>query len=295
LGICTFNITILFANALALAIFLYTGKITPPEDIVLDNAIPAEKDPEAALQEWLFSQREDSINHISHSFEHGIFDAVETGDITLLKKKLSEPAIGQVGKLSNNPLRQERYTFVAFATLLTRAAICGGLDDETSYSLSDVWCQQMDSMTKVQDITGLAYKMAIDFCQKIVRKGKSVGYSPTIRKLCSYISTHLHEEIRLADLSAESGLCTRSLSIKFREQTGFSIADYIHQQKMREAAHLLLYSDYDIASIADFLNYSSQSYFTKVFHDVYRLTPKQYREQQGKSMGWGVNHQLAFL
>jgi AraC-like DNA-binding protein len=275
----------LFINTLSLAIFLCTGKTIPPENILLDNVREPGQEPESALWEWLFSQRESSISHIPHSFERGIFDAVETGDVQLLKKRLTEPALGHIGKMSNNTLQQERYTFVVFASLLARAAIRGGLEDETSYSLTDTWCRQMDSMNTVQDINGLSYKMAFDFCQRIAREGKKFGVSHRIQKACSYISTHLHEEICLTDLSALSGLCSRSLSIKFREVFGVSIVDYIHQQKMKEAAHLLLHSDYDIADIADLLNYCSQSYFSKVFHDMYGITPKQYREQQHVTKG----------
>lgn len=270
----------LFSNALSIVIQLYTGRSISPEDIILSNATTPEQETETVLREQLFFQREGSISHTPQSYEFGVLQAVEAGDMALLKRRLVEPVTGQVGQMAKNPLAQERYTFIAFATLLTRAAIRGGLDAETAYSLSDTYCRQMDSMMRAQDISGLSYKMAIDFCQKVTREGKKTGYSPKIQKLRDYISTHLHEEISLADLSTISSLCSRSLSKKFREMSGVSIADYIHQQKMREAAHLLLHSDYDIAGIADFLNYSSQSYFTKVFHDMYGLTPKQYREQR---------------
>jgi AraC-like DNA-binding protein len=270
----------LFANALSVVIQLYPGKSIPPEDIILSNATPPKQETETVLREWLFSQREHVISHTEQSFELGIIQAVEAGDSTLLKRRLTEPVTGRVGQMAKNPLSQERYTFIAFVTLLTRAAIRGGLDSEVAFSLSDAYCQQMDSMTRVQDISALLYRMAIDFCQKVAQEGKGARYSSRIQKLRDYISTHLHEDISLADLSATSGLCSRNLSKKFREAVGISIADYIHQQKMREAAHLLLNSDYDIAGIAGFLNYSSQSYFTKVFHDIYELTPKQYRENR---------------
>ncbi|GHV81843.1 hypothetical protein AGMMS49991_04010 [Spirochaetia bacterium] len=269
----------LFSNALSIVIQLYTGKSIPPEDIVLSNAAAPEQETETALWEDLFFQRERAVSHTPQSWELGVLAAVEAGDTPLLQRRLVEPVTGHIGQMTKNSLQQERYTFISFATLLTRAAIRGYLDAETAYSLSDAYCRQMDSMTRTQDIYGLSYKMALDFCQKVAREGKQAGYSPRIQKLRDYISTHLHEEIHLADLSAASGLCSRSLSKKFRERFGLSIADYIHQKKMSEAAHLLLHSDYDIAGIADFLNYSSQSYFTKLFHDVYGLTPKQYREK----------------
>jgi AraC-like DNA-binding protein len=270
----------LFANALSVAIQLYPGKSVPPEDIILSNAVPPKQEPETVSREGLFSQREHSVSHTEQSFELGVMQAVEAGDSTLLKRRLSEPVTGRIGEMAKNPLSQERYTFIAFVTMLTRAAIRGGLDSELAFSLSDAYCRQMDSMNRVPDISALSYRMALDFCQKVAREGKKAGYSPKIQKLRDYISTHLHEDIRLSDLSAASGLCSRSLSQKFRKELGLSVANYIHRQKLREASHLLLHSDYDIAGIADFLNYSSQSYFTKVFGDMYGLTPKEYREKQ---------------
>lgn len=270
----------LFVNAFSVAILLYTKKNIPPEDIILSNAAPLGQEMETDMQERLFYQREHSICHTPQSYELGVLQAVEAGDLALLKQRLVEPVTGRIGQMAKNLLVQERYTFIAFATLLTRAAIRGGLESEIAFSLSDAFCLQMDSMRKIQDISALLYKMALDFCHKVSLEGKSTVCSPRIQKIRSYISTHLHDEIHLADLSAVCSLCSRSLSRQFRNELGISIIDYIHRQKMQEAAHLLLYSDYDIASIASFLNYNSQSYFSKVFYDVYRFTPKQYREKQ---------------
>jgi AraC-like DNA-binding protein len=269
-----------FVNVLSQAIFLYTGQFFHSEDIVLSNTVESGQETEVSLREFMFFQREQTSSHTPQSWEVGVLQAVEAGDIPLLKRRLAEPVAGRIGQMAKNPLLQERYTFIAFATLLTRAAIKGNLDAETAYSLSDAYCRQMDSMTRTQDINGLSYKMVIDFCQKVALEGSKSGCSPRIQKLCAYISAHLHEDINLGDLSGVSGLCPRSLSNKFREEIGISITDYIHRQKMREASYLLLHSDYDIAGIADFLNYSSQSYFTKIFRDTYGLTPQKYREKQ---------------
>jgi AraC-like DNA-binding protein len=272
-----------FANVLSLAVLLYTGNFIHSEDIVLSNAAVSEQETETSLGELLFFQRERAISHTPQSWEIGVLQAVEAGDGPLLKRRLVEPVAGRVGQMAKNPLLQERYTFIAFATLLTRAAIRGNLDAETAYSLSDAYCRQMDSMMRTQDINGLSYKMAIDFCKKVTREGRKAGCSPRIQKLCAYISTNLHEEIKLGELSGMSGgLSPRSLSKKFKAELGVSIPDYIHRQKMREAAHLLLHSNYDIAGIAEFLNYSSQSYFTKIFRDTYGLTPQKYRDKQQK-------------
>lgn len=61
--------------------------------------------------------------------------------------------------------------------------------------------------------------------------------------------------MRLEELSRRCGLCSRSLSIKFKAEMGMGIPEYIHREKLREARYLLDYTDYTLAEIAGFLNY----------------------------------------
>jgi AraC-like DNA-binding protein len=73
-------------------------------------------------------------------------------------------------------------------------------------------------------------------------------------------------------------MSTRGISKRFRAETGLAVSDFIHRKKMREACYLLKYTDYSISEIGNILQYNTQSYFTKVFHDIYDTTPKQYRD-----------------
>ena len=95
-----------------------------------------------------------------------------------------------------------------------------------------------------------------------------------------YISVHLHETINLDQLSQHCGLCSRSLSLRFREELGMGIPEYIHREKIREAEYLLRHTDYSLSDIALFLNYPSQSYFTQIFKKYRQQTPQQYRDSK---------------
>lgn len=59
------------------------------------------------------------------------------------------------------------------------------------------------------------------------RKG---GAQRAVIKNClQYISTHLREDLRLEELAHECGLCSRSLSLKFKAEVGCGIPEYIHR------------------------------------------------------------------
>ena len=108
---------------------------------------------------------------------------------------------------------------------------------------------------------------------------KGGAQSAVIKNCLQYISTHLREDLRLEELAHECGLCSRSLSIKFKAEMGMGIPEYIHREKLREARYLLDYTDYTLAEIAGFLNYPTQSYFTQIFKRYQGCTPQQYRSR----------------
>ncbi len=268
-----------FMNALSMAVQLLGAIEVATEEILLSNTEAQKQPTEKEVRERLFVQREHTVTHTPQSFETGVLAAIEAGDVPLLKRRLVEPVSGRIGQMAQDALTQEKYTFVAFVTMITRAAMRGGLATETAFSLSDMYCQQMDAINRMQDINALSYRMALDFCQRVADDGKAYPYSRAVKQMCEYISLHLHEEITLQTLADNVGLCTRSASQKFREETGYSVPDYVHRQKMQEASHLLDHSAYGIADIASFLQYASQSYFTKVFREVFGVTPQQYRDR----------------
>ena len=126
--------------------------------------------------------------------------------------------------------------------------------------------------------------MLTDYCDRVRDIQKRPAVSPVIENCLSYISVHLHETINLAQLSAHCGLCSRSLSLRFKKEVGMGIPEYIHREKMQEAEYLLQHSAYSISEITSFLNYPSQSYFTQTFKTYWGMTPQQFRIKHQKKM-----------
>ena len=68
---------------------------------------------------------------------------------------------GTPGILSRNQLRQSQNLFISLVTLLTRAAIEGGLLEETAFSLSDSFIQTSEAALhpeEVEQLTSLAFQ-----------------------------------------------------------------------------------------------------------------------------------------
>lgn len=238
---------------------------------------------EENLAHALFQTRESQVTHTPASFEHHMLQAITDGNVAKLKQAFLQPMTGSVGRMSSDPLQQEKFTFISFATLVTRAAIAGGLSQELAFSLSDIYCQAVDRQQNSFEISKLAMEMSIDFTEKVAAVKGKTGRTPLISTCCDYISTHLHEEIDLQQLANLVRVSPKTLSKKFKAETGQTVSDYIHRERIKEAQALLEFSDYSISEIGYYLQFGSQSYFSSIFKKFSGLPPQQFREQLKKS------------
>lgn len=272
-----------FSIALALAIRLCTGRSVSLEDILLCNNTLQQNTVEQVWQDTLFRAREqeEPACHTNVSFETGVLDAIEHGSQTVLRRRFLQPTGGSEGLMSMDILRQSKYTFISFVTMVTRAAIRGGMPQEEAFSLSDSYCQQMDRLMSPADVDALSYKMAMDFCGKVGQRQAAGEYSPELRRCLDHIGQNLHRPIRAEELAEYSGVSVRSLSDRFRRELDVSIPAYILGERLREAAYLLTASELTLSEISAYLQFSSQSYFTKCFRERFGCTPNQYRKRGG--------------
>jgi len=86
-------------------------------------------------------------------------------------------------------------------------------------------------------------------------------------------------------LAKQVGMTPSYLSKQFRGEMQISIGDYINRAKIEAAQNMLLYSEYSLTEIANYLDYSSQSYFIQIFRQVVGITPGKYRKQHFRD-GW---------
>ena len=120
--------------------------------------------------------------------------------------------------------------------------------------------------------------MILEYTQKVerIRLGKRPG--KLVIDVANYIQHHLSEPITAEDIAKELYLSRPHLSRKFIEETGESLTDFILKEKTEEAKRLLRYSDKPLTLIADYLGFSSQSHFAKIFKQYTGKTPGEYRK-----------------
>lgn len=276
-----------FINTLSLAIQLYNNRLIDTEEILTVNKTEQILKLDSTLTQYVFNSQEKRDFHTPQSYEEGILKAIENGNIEALKRRKTESNTGRLGILSLDYRRQAKYILVTSAAIFARAAMRGGLSYEMACSIADIYCQQADGLTEPADLYALTGKMSEYFCEKVMEMSLKVRYSSTVQTCCNYIDKNLHENILLEDLADICKMSARRLSQKFKKETGLSVVDYIHKVKMQEAEFLLQHTTHTISEISNILHYSSQSYFSRMFKEIYSISPQNYRNIKS-SMPTGI-------
>ena len=217
--------------------------------------------------------------HNTFELEQAVMTMVRKGDTAALREWIKAAPAVRGGILALEQLRQMKNTFIVSVTLVSRAAIRGGMDVEDSFSLSDAYIQKCELLNSPDQIMNLQYHMILDYTQKVerIRLGKHPGKLAI--DVANYIQHHLSEAITAEDIAKELYLSRPYLSRKFIEETGESLTDFILKVKTEEAKRLLRYSDKSLTAISYYLGFSSQSHFSRVFKKYTGHTPGEYRER----------------
>ena len=180
-------------------------------------------------------------------------------------------------ELLRNELRNSKNMFIAGITLFTRAAIEGGVPEETAYALSDGYIQTVEECTSKSSIEKLSQKAALRFAQEVQKSGMR-HYSREIEAAVKYIHLHLHVPVTLEETAEAAGISASYLSRLFKKETGMLFVDYIQKERIEAACNMLTYSDYTAAQISEYLCFSTQSYFIKIFRKYTGTTPAKYKK-----------------
>jgi AraC-like DNA-binding protein len=212
-----------------------------------------------------------------------MIEAVKSGDRKRLFELLSTPGDGPEGILCrDDPLRSYKNLFIVTVSYTTKAAIDGGVDSESAYTLSDAFIQDVEEIRSYEDVTELFISMFNSFID-LVEKAHRLKYTSPVYTAVDYINKHYYEDISVKELAKSVHLSESQLFKLFKKQTGMSIKQFQIKKRVTEAANLLKYSDYSIADICNMTGFNDQSYMTRQFMKQMNTTPKKYRDSLDNS------------
>ena len=101
----------------------------------------------------------------------------------------------------------------------------------------------------------------------------------TVMEIKLYIERNIGRNLSRQMISEHVFLNPDYMATMFKEKTGQCLSNYISEQKMEHAKHLLIREGKSISEVAAELGYSNFSYFSRLFKHIVGLTPSEYKRR----------------
>ena len=218
----------------------------------------------------------------SGEYEETIRYLIRNGMVDEIDDLRFENFQGVVGQLGPSQMRSLKNSLIILNSMCLRAAISGGLDTETAYSLGELYVQRIENAQSMSELGKLSQAIKRDYCRRVKQLSAPKIDNLYVLRSAEYVQKHIYERVTARELAEQAGVSPEYLSTLFSEHMKCSIPQYIARQKILEAKKLLRFTEKPLSEIAALLNFSSQSYFQAQFKKIRGITPAAYREKYRK-------------
>ena len=145
------------------------------------------------------------------------------------------------------------------------------------------WYKKDDIACMIR-LKGVVWECLARFIQMLSpEEMRPVRYSIAVKKAVQYIQGNLSSTLATKDVSDAIFTSASSLNRKFQREMGISVSDYIEHSLMMKAQRKLLTTGASIGAISMELGYCDQFYFSRRFKKYFNISPKHFREVNGKT------------
>ena len=180
-----------------------------------------------------------------------------------------------------DPLRNTKDTLIILCDKYMMTAEEAGLPVRISRTAGLKYVREIEASRSLTELSRLEKKMTDDFIGRVREIKSTLGFSPDVRIAMDYIRSNLTRPITIEEVASHVGYSGYYLSRKFAKETGEKFADFVNRERIEYAKTLLRITNLPIQSISDTLQFSSLSYFGRVFRKITGMSPKAFRDGKG--------------
>ncbi|MBQ8081880.1 MAG: response regulator [Clostridia bacterium] len=104
--------------------------------------------------------------------------------------------------------------------------------------------------------------------------------STTITQAISYIEQHYHERFSQSMLADELKISVSTLSSAFKEETGYTLHEYLTRYRLIQAVRLLHSDELRVYEIGQSVGFPNYRYFCSVFRKYFQCAPTDYLKKK---------------
>lgn len=265
-----------------IAIVEMCWKIATGEDMSESSYLYDIMEPDATmaqlLTEDIMRYRERGKRHNPMKQEMREQESIRQGDLQALEESINEYYHGEIGKISEDLVRNYKNLAVWVVSNASRSAIKGGLEPEKALTMCDSFLKNIeDNLDDPLAIERAAREAEFIFCREVRDLHKKTDEDSLIVQVRDYVYRHVTEKLQVSDIAKEVGVSANYLSERFSRQEGIPLKQYIINEKVLAGEKMLKYTNKSIGEISELCAFGSQSRFTQYFKERHKMTPRQYR------------------
>jgi AraC-like DNA-binding protein len=219
-------------------------------------------------------RRYDLEQELLHAVKWGNPFKVE--DILEMKKKLFPDLICCSKSSASETLRCCKNELVALNALCRFSAQQGGVQPLYLHSIANKYALMIENAVSVNYLNDVLYpQIAIDYANAVLEFSVN-SYSPMIKKIVTYLTVHLTEDVRIEQLGQMFQTHISHISRKFKKETGMSIPAYVSKMRVGLAKFYFENGKTSVREISDLLGFNDRNYFSKVFKRYAGMSPSEY-------------------
>lgn len=123
---------------------------------------------------------------------------------------------------------------------------------------------------------GLLFLQLVNHTE-ILRTDPNFSEQQLILRILRYIEEHYHDG-ELQDIARELHYDACWLSREIKKQSGKTFTELMQNKRMNQAAFLLRTTSMKVIDIGESVGYENLSYFHRIFHKRYGMSPHKYRQ-----------------
>lgn len=120
--------------------------------------------------------------------------------------------------------------------------------------------------------------------QRYLEGGVDLHPDELITEIQFWMRTNLASTLKLSEVAHEFDISQRTLTRRFKAATGIKASVYWQKIRMQAAKDLLAASNLSIQEISFQVGYQDQGHLTRLFKQILKLTPRDYRTMVRKKL-----------
>ncbi|MDF2645527.1 MAG: two component transcriptional regulator, AraC family [Paenibacillus sp.] len=142
--------------------------------------------------------------------------------------------------------------------------------------------EKITKLETIQDMNS-EVKSYIQLACRFIAEKKNKKSRNVIERIKSVIESRFSENLTISEISKEVHLTTTYVCLIFKQETGFTLNDYITKIRMERAIELLKNPTNKLHDICYAIGYTEPGYLSKMFKKYTGLSPSEYRNMHGTS------------